>query len=152
MSSWRIIKTDVLEMSVSSERRRVDFLGDSSRRSRKFWIFSGIVTEWCQPLWPLWASATRSVSRNLSIKRWVVHCSCQNLSCIATMSEELICGKVRPDDFYPLLGSIASSWIHIAVKRTSQACYRHHLKNMEKNVKHNFGMKNKIGRFFWTTL
>ena len=59
------------------------------------------------------------------------------------------CGKVRLDDFYPLLRSIVSTWIHIDVKRISQVCCLHHLKNMEKkNVKHNFGMKNKIGRFF----
>ena len=43
------------------------------------------------------------------------------------------CGKVRLDDFYPLLRSIASSWIHIGVKRISQGCCLYHLKNMEKN-------------------
>ena len=42
-------------------------------------------------------------------------------------------GKVRLDDCYPLLRSIASSWIHIGVKRISQACCLHHLKNMGKN-------------------
>ena len=58
------------------------------------------------------------------------------------------CGKVRLDDFYPLLHSKSSSWIHIGVKRISHACYLHDLKNVEKNVKHNFGMKKKIGSFF----
>ena len=58
------------------------------------------------------------------------------------------CGKVRLDDFYLLLRSIASNCIHIGAKRISQACCLHHLKNMEKIVKHNFGMKNKIGDFF----
>ena len=43
--------------------------------------------------------------------------------------------KERPDDFYPLLRSIAFTWIHIGVKRISQACCLHHLKNMEKNCK-----------------
>ena len=58
------------------------------------------------------------------------------------------CGKGCLDDFYLLLRSIASRWIHIGVKRISQAFCPHHLKNMEKMVKHNFGIKNKIGRFF----
>ena len=39
------------------------------------------------------------------------------------------------DDFYSLLCIITSSWIHIGVKRISQACCLHHLKNMEKNCK-----------------
>ena len=55
------------------------------------------------------------------------------------------CGKVLLDDFYSLLLSIASSWIHIGVKRISQACCLHHHRNI---VKHNFGMKHKIGHFF----
>ena len=45
------------------------------------------------------------------------------------------CGKVRLDDFYRLLRSLASTWIHIGVKRISQACCLHHLKNTEKNCK-----------------
>ena len=70
-SSWRILKTDVLEITVSCERQRVDFLGDSSRRCRKFWIFSGITPndERCRSLW---ASATFSIFRNLSTKRWTI--------------------------------------------------------------------------------
>ena len=45
------------------------------------------------------------------------------------------CSKVCCEDFYPLLRSIASSWIHIAVKRISQVCCLDHLKNMEKDCK-----------------
>ena len=63
-----------------------------------------------------------------------------------------ICGKVCLNDFCLLLHSKLSSWIHIIIKRICQACCLHHLKNMEKIVKQNFGMKNKIGHFFWTTL
>ena len=44
-------------------------------------------------------------------------------------------GKVRLDDYYAQLRSVASSWIHIGVKRISQAYCLHHLKNMEKNCK-----------------
>ena len=56
------------------------------------------------------------------------------------------CGKVLLDNFYLLLCSKSSSWIHIGVKRISQVCCLHYLRNMEK--KHNFEMKSKIGRFF----
>ena len=45
------------------------------------------------------------------------------------------CGKLRLDDFYPLLRSIVSSWINTGVKRISQACCLHHLKHMEKKGK-----------------
>ena len=45
------------------------------------------------------------------------------------------CGKVHLDDFYRLLCSESPSWIHIGVKRISQACCPHHLKNMETNCK-----------------
>ena len=38
-----ILKNDVLEMPVSCEKCCVYFLGKSSRRSRKFWIFSRIM-------------------------------------------------------------------------------------------------------------
>ena len=63
------------------------------------------------------------------------------------------CGKVRLNYFYPLLCSIASSWIHIGVKRISQACCVHHLKNMEKKFKTQFQISNfKRESFFWTTL
>ena len=56
-------------------------------------------------------------------------------SALPLCQKNWFCGKVRLDDFYPLLRSIASSWIHIGVKRISQACCLHHLKNMEKNCK-----------------
>ena len=116
------------------ERQRVDFLGDSSWRSRKCWIFSGIIPndEQCRPLW---ASATLAVFRNLATKRWIVFSSGtlflpkSFLHCLCVIRTEWF----DLNDFYPLLRSIASSWIHIGVKRISQACFLHHLKNMEKN-------------------
>ena len=45
------------------------------------------------------------------------------------------CGKARLDNSYLLLRNIVSSWIHIGVKRISQACCLHHLKKLEKNCK-----------------
>ena len=62
------------------------------------------------------------------------------------------CGKVRFDYFYPLLRSTPSPWTHIGVKKISQACYLHHLKNMEKNWKTQLWDEKQIGYFFWTTL
>ena len=70
-SSWRILKTDVLKMPVSFERQSVDFLGKSSWRFRKLWIFSGIMPN-DKRSWPLWASATLPVFWNLATKRWIV--------------------------------------------------------------------------------
>ena len=64
-----------------------------------------------------------------------VHWSCQNLSWLLLCHKNWFCGKLRLNDFYLLLRSIASSWINIGVKRISQACFLHHLKNMEKNCK-----------------
>ena len=47
---------------------------------------------------------------------------------------------------------MASSWIHTGVKRISRDFCLHYLKNIEKTLKENFGMKNKIELFFWNTL
>ena len=45
-----------------------------------------------------------------------------------------VCGKVHIDDFCRLLRSKSSSWIHIGVKRISQACCLNHPKNMEQKL------------------
>ena len=71
---------------------------------------------------------------NVELSFYQVHSSCQNLSCIAAVSEELILWQ-RRHDIYRLLRSKSSSWIHVGVKRISQACCLHHLKNIEKNCK-----------------
>ena len=76
------------------ERQRVDFLGDSSRRRRKSWIFSGIMLndERCRSLW---ASATFFVFRNLATKRWIIL-----LSGILFLPKSLLhCHCVRRTDF-----------------------------------------------------
>ena len=59
------------------------------------------------------------------------------------------CVKVRLDDFYPLLRSIPSIWIHIGVKRISQACCLHHLKNIEKNCKTQPWDEKQNRALFW---
>ena len=114
------------------------FSGKSSWRSRKFWIFPGIMPndEWsrlCEHL-PLNSETEHLLSEiwppNVELSFYQVHCSCQKLS-----QKNWFDGKVRLDYFYPLLPSIASTWIHTDVKRISQACCLHHLKNMEKNCK-----------------
>ena len=93
----------------------------------------------------LWASVALPVFQHLVTKRWTVLPS----GTLFLPKSFLHSCCVRRTDFYPLLRSVASSWIHIGVKRISQACCLHHLKNVEKKfVKHDFGMKNKKGRFF----
>ena len=62
------------------------------------------------------------------------------------------CSKVRVDDFYSLLLSIASSWIHIGVKRVSQACYLHLLKYMKKKCKTQLWDEKQNRVLFWVNL
>ena len=62
------------------------------------------------------------------------------------------CSKVRVDDFYSLLLSIASSWIHIGVKRVSQACYLHLLKYMKKKCKTQLWDEKQNRALFWVNL
>ena len=63
------------------------------------------------------------------------------------------CGKVHVDNFYPLLLSMASSWIHIGVKKSLPGLLSTPPEKYgKKNLKHNFQTKNKIECVFWTTL
>ena len=62
------------------------------------------------------------------------------------------CGKLRLDDFYPLLRNVASTWMHIVSKESPRPAVYTIWKIWKKIVKHNFGMKNKIGSFFRATL
>ena len=144
-------------MPFSCERRRVDFLGNP----HSVHVNSEYFQELCRTMNDLgFVNICHSI-RKLSIClpkfghqtlncpsiRYIVHAKI--FPALPLCQKNWFCGKVRLDDFYPLLRSIVSTWIHIDVKRISQVCCLHHLKNMEKkNVKHNFGMKNKIGRFF----
>ena len=87
-------QTDVLKITVSCERRRVDFPGDSSRRSCKFWIFSGIIPndERCRSLW---VSVALPVYRNFATKRTIVF-----LSGTLFLPKSLLhCRYVRATDF-----------------------------------------------------
>ena len=115
------------------------------------------MAEWCRPLWYLWASATLPVSRNLANKHRIVPLS----STLFLPKSLLHCRCVRSTDFaakytlmifIPLLRSIASSWIHIGVKRIAQACCLHHLKNMQKNCKTQLWDEKQNRALFWTTL
>ena len=62
------------------------------------------------------------------------------------------CSKVHINDFYLLLHSIASSWMHIGVKRISQTYCLHHLKNMEKYCKTQLWDEKQNRMLFWTIL
>ena len=147
-------------MPFSCERWRVDFLGNPHGVP----VNSEYFQELCRTMNDLgFVSICHSIGKLCICLPKFGH---QTLSCpsiryivpakifpaLPLCQKNWFCGKVRLDDFYPLLRSIVSTWIHIGVKRISQVCCLHHLKNMEKNVKHNFGMKNKIGYFFWATL
>ena len=57
----------------------------------------------------------------------------KNFSALPLCQKNWFCGKGRLDNIYRLLCSKSSSWIHIGVKRISQDCCQHHLKNIEKN-------------------
>ena len=111
---------------------------------------------WFQPLWPLWASATLLVFRNLATKRWIVllwgtlflpksllHCRCVRRTDFVAKGATIFI-----NDFYLLLCSIASSWIHINLKKS----YCLHLKNMKKHCEIQLWEENKIEHLFWTTL
>ena len=99
------------------------------------------------------ASATFPVFQNLVTKRWIVLLSgtlflpksLLNLRC----QKNWLCGKACLDDFYPLLRSKSSSWIHIGIKRMSQACWVHHLKNIEKNCKTRLWDEKQNWVLFW---
>ena len=117
------------------------------------WVVGFEQFEWRQPLRPLWGICHTSCLPKFghqTLNCIIIRCTVpgKNHSCISAVSDELICGKVCLENFYPLLHSKSASWIHIGIKRISQACCLHHLKNMGKNVKHNF----EIGCFFRTTL
>ena len=93
--------------------------------------------EQCRPLWPLW---------DICYTCWLPKFGHQTLNCLSIRyivpakispafqlcQKNWFCGKVCLNDFYPLLRSKSSSWIHIGVKRISQACSLHHQKNMGK--------------------
>ena len=118
-SSKRILKTDVLEIPVSCERRRVNFLGNSSRRFCKFWIFSEIMlnnVDHCGPCEHLPPKLGHQTLNCPSI-RYIVPAKIS--PALLLCQKNWLCCKVCLDDFYPLLRSIASSWIHIGVKGIS---------------------------------
>ena len=69
-------------------------------------------------------------------------------SALPLCQKNWFCGKVRLVNFYFLrpVGSILVS------KESPRPAVCTTWKIWKKIVKHDFGMKNKIGRFFWTTL
>ena len=103
------------------------------------------------------ASATLPVSRNLATKRWIVllsgtlflpksflHCRCVRRTDFSTKNTWVI--FIRCCVVNHLVGSILVS------KESPRPAVSTTWKIWKKIVKHNFGMKNKIERFFWTTL
>ena len=137
-------------MPFSCYRRRVYFLGDSSWSSHKFWIFLEIMPndERCRSLW---ASATLPVFRNLATKRWIVLPS----GTLFLPKSFLHCRCVRRTDFvakYASMISLRCYFVPVGSILVSKESPRPDVYTTweiwKKIVKHNFGMKSKIGRFF----
>ena len=103
------------------------------------WLVGFKWFEWCRPLWPLWGICYTSClpkfghqTLNWPSIRYIVPAKIS--PALPLCHKNWFCGKVHLDNFYPLLRSKSSSWIHIAVKRISQACRLHHLENMQKKL------------------
>ena len=62
------------------------------------------------------------------------------------------CGKVRFDDFYPLLRSTPSPWTILVSKKSLRPAVYTTWKIWKKNWKTQFWDEKQIGYFFWTTL
>ena len=127
-----------------------------SKDSKWPWLVGFERFEWCRQQRPLWGICYTSCLQkfghqmvNCPSVRYIVSAKIYPASRLCR--ENWFCGKVLLEDCYRLLCSKSPSWIHIGVKRISQTCCLHHLKNMERNLKRNFGMEKKIGRFFRTT-
>ena len=81
--------------------------------------------------------------------RYIV--SAKIFSALLLCQKNWVYNKVHLNDFYPLLRSIAFSWIHIGVKRIPQSCCLHHLKNMEKYCKTQLWDEKQNRMLFLTT-
>ena len=104
------------------------------------WLVGFERFEQCWPLWSLWGICYTSCF--LKLGHQTLNCTSVRYNLPAKISPALplfqkncFCGKVRLDDFYRLLYSKSSNWIHIGLKRISQVCCLHHLEIMEKNCK-----------------
>ena len=109
--------------------------------------------EQCRPLWPLW---------DICYTCWLPKFGHQTLNCLSIRyivpakispafqlcQKNWFCGKVCLNDFYPLLHSKSSSWIHIVLKESPRSAVYTTWKIWKSIVKHNFGMKSKMGSFF----
>ena len=81
---------------------------------------------------------------NVELSFCQVDCPCQNLSCIAAASKELILWQSTLRWFfvgYCIVNRLVS-------KESPRPAVYTTWKIWKKTVKHNFGMKNKIGHFF----
>ena len=103
------------------------------------------------------ASATLPVSRNLATKRWIVLLS----GTLFLPKSFLHCRCVRRTDFvakYVSMIFIGCCVVNCPVgsilvsNESPRPAVYTTWKIFKKIVKHNFEMKNKIGRFFWATL
>ena len=115
--SWCIILiTDVLDRSVSCNKRLVDFLGDIAKCSLTLSMLGSVLGDLSCPLWPLFLSWTTPVSLNLFKRCRIVTLigaflpgkSLQNCLCL----DEWLSCEIGLYDLDPLLHRISSCWIH----------------------------------------
>ena len=104
------------------------------------WLYGFEQFEQFRPLWPLWGICHTSClpkfghqTLNCPSIRYIV--AAKISPAFPMCQKNWFCGKACLDDFYPLLRSKSSSWIHIGIKRIFQVCWLHHLQNMDKNCK-----------------
>ena len=150
--------SDLAEANWSKSSRTRNILWRYQSKDWKWpWLVGFERFERCWPLWPLWGICYTSCllkfghqTLNWPSIRYTV--SDKIFLALPLCQKNWFCGKVRLDDIYRLLRSKSSSWIHIVVKRISQACCLHHLKNIEKNCKTQLWDEKQNRALFWATL
>ena len=142
--------------SFNGERRGADFLGKSSWRSRKFWIFSGIMPK-DERSRSLWASDTLPVFRNLTTKRWIVLSSGR----LFLPKSFLHCRFVRRTDFAAKYASMifiscCVAWCPLGSILVSKESHRPAVyatwKIWKKNCKTQLWDEKQNRALFWATL
>ena len=119
--SWCIILiTDVLDRSVSCDKRLVDFLGDIAKCSLTLSMLGSVLADLGRPLWSLFLSWTIPISLNLFKRRRIVTLVgvflpgkfLRNCLCL----DEWLSRAIGLQDLDPLLHRISSCWIHCCLE------------------------------------
>ena len=133
--------SDLTEAKWSKWSRTRNILGRYQSKDWKWpWLVGSERFQRFRPLWALWSICYTSFlpkfghqTLNCPSIRYIVPAKIS--PALPLCQKNWFCGKVRLDDFYQLLRSKLPNWIHIGVKRISQACCLHRPKNKGKNSK-----------------